>query len=176
MFYATMYTSKTTQKEDSISIIRVSNALSKHITRKLATENKEENEGKKDQDFVLGLSRMLCAIQAHVSTNIVSAPLAHYIALHNSNRFSFSHEFSYLLISQIIDHFKDGPKTYRLKKTNSPNVNESHWADMCVNDIIFRPIELKNICAYEQTMWYEQRKITSKTNDFFRGTSRPLIC
>ena len=50
-------------------------------------EKEIENKDTKDPDFVIGLRRMLCAIQAHVSTNVVSAPLAHYMALNNSSRF-----------------------------------------------------------------------------------------
>ena len=94
-----MYTSKTTLKEDRLSFVRVCSALSRHITYKLVMEKETENKDTNNSDFVVDLRIMLCTIQAYVSTNVVSAPLALYMALNNSSRLSFSHNFSYFLIS-----------------------------------------------------------------------------
>ena len=74
------------------------------------------SEGKNDisdpPDFVEGLSRVLSGIRAHMSSSIISPPLAHLLVCQDS-RFTFSHEFSYLLVSQLEDFLDDKPINFK---------------------------------------------------------------
>ena len=115
MYYATHYASKSTQEEDTKSYNRVCNAIVKRIERQ-ASELKEgelnmsDNDTESDQcqfnnvpDSVEGLSRLLSGISAHMCSNIVAAPLGHFI-VDNDSRFLYSHKFSNLLLSQLEDY------------------------------------------------------------------------
>ena len=92
--------------------MNVSNALARRINKKIKeNENLTEMDIKKKDinqkiekapDFVEGLCRLLSGITAHLSSTVVSAPLAHVLIVKGS-RFQFSHEFGNLLLTQIID-------------------------------------------------------------------------
>ena len=134
MYYATHYASKSTQEEDAKSYNRVCNAIVKRIERqasKLREEglNMSDNDTESDQcqfdnvpSFVEGLSRLLSGISAHMCSNIVAAPLGHFI-VDNDSRFLYSHEFSNLLLSQLEDYIEDTTNnvSFQLRTVKSKN-------------------------------------------------------
>ena len=65
-------------------------------------------------DFAEGLSRLLSGIRAHMSSSIISPPLAHLLVCQDS-RFTFSHGFSFLLVSQIKAHLDDKDIEFKLR-------------------------------------------------------------
>lgn len=97
VYYSTLYTSKTTQKDDTASFLAVSNALDRRITKAM-----NEGTASDEPDFVEGLSRVLSGIRAHLSSNVMSATMGHLLVTQGS-RFSFSHSFSNLLLTQLQD-------------------------------------------------------------------------
>ena len=81
-------------------------------------------------DFCEGLARIFSAIKAHLSSYVISAPLAYHLVT-KETRFEFSHEFVYLLLAQMEDHI-DGKnisfKIKRKKKGNDGN-DVDQWID-----------------------------------------------
>ena len=117
MFYCTLYSTKSNQKEETASFLAASNALDKQINKTLHENNNSKEEETKDPDFSEGLKRVLGAIRAHVSSSVISPPMAHYLA-RNKTRFVFSRDFTYVLCSQIVDYFNKKTVSFRLKKTD----------------------------------------------------------
>ena len=95
MFYCTLYSTKSNQKEETASFLAASNALDKRINKTLHENNNSKEEETKDPDFSEGLKRVLGAIRAHVSSSVISPPMAHYLA-RNKTRFVFSRDFTYM--------------------------------------------------------------------------------
>ena len=156
MYYKTNYASKSTQEEDVKSYNRVCNAIVKRIERqasKLREEglNMSDNDTESDQcqfdnvpGFVEGLSRLLSGISAHMCSNIVAAPLGHFI-VDNDSRFLYSHEFSNLLLSQLEDYIEDTTNnvSFQLRTVKSKNDEKViQWPDFFASDYISRPKEL----------------------------------
>ena len=136
VFYNTLYGSKANQAEETRSFMNVSNALARRINKKIKeNENLTEMDIKKKDinqkiekapDFVEGLCRLLSdGITAHLSSIVVSAPLAHVLIVKGS-RFQFSHDFGNLLLTQIIDYL-DGEKeiSYYLRRGYNNSGKES---------------------------------------------------
>ena len=75
------------------------------------------NEGtaSDEPDFVEGLSRVLSGIRAHLSSNVMSATMGHLLVTQGS-RFSFSHSFSNLLLTQLQDLINEKEVRCRFKK------------------------------------------------------------
>lgn len=158
VYYSTLYTSKSTQKEDTASFINVSNALGRHIARVI-----QENGPDTEPDFIRGLSMVLSGIRAHLSSNIVSATMGHLLVT-QGGRFTFSHDFSHLLLTQLADVVDGKEVSFRLRKSRQSG---KLWADSFANDVIWRPAELENMCSYEMQMHYEKTlsKAVSKVGD-----------
>ena len=157
VYYSTLYTSKTTQKEDTASFLAVSSALDKRLARALA-EGRESAE----PDFVEGLSRFLTGLRAHLSSNIMSSTMAHLLVTQGS-RFTFSHEFSHLLLSQLEDLLEGNEISCRFKKGGKDKEgNDTWWPDCFAHDYQWRPNEVEDLCCYELVMNYD--KIYTKKN------------
>ena len=135
--------------------MNVSNALARRINKKIKeNENLTEMDIKKKDinqkiekapDFVEGLCRLLSGITAHLSSTVVSAPLAHVLIVKGS-RFQFSHEFGNLLLTQIIDYL-DGENeiSYYLRRGYNNSGKEIQWPEMFAENYILRPTELENV-------------------------------
>ncbi len=59
-----------------------------------------------DHEYAEGLGRMMSGVYAHISENVLSAPLACHMML-NDGRFQFSHGGAKILLTQMED-FLDG--------------------------------------------------------------------
>ncbi len=95
VFYSTLYTSKSTQDEDSENQIRIRCAIIKRIKRVM------NNNHKGTPNFGEGLSRVLSGLNSATTRNVISATMAHLIPCNDGLRFVFSHTFSDLLVGQI---------------------------------------------------------------------------
>ena len=107
MFYSTLYSSKNTQAEDADRAKRVTVA----IIRRLVRYDRLVRAGMLDRvpmGFPEGISRLLSAINAATSRDVVSAPMAHLLICQEGKRFQFSHDFAPLLINQIEDTLAAG--------------------------------------------------------------------
>ena len=97
VFYSTLYTSKSTQDEDSEKQIRIGRAVIKRIKRVL--NDNDKNEG--NPSFGEGLSRVLSGLNAATTRNVISATMAHLIPCNDGSRFVYSHTFSDLLVGRM---------------------------------------------------------------------------
>jgi hypothetical protein len=95
IFYSTLYTSKSTQDEDSKKQIRIGRAVITWIKQVLH----DNQEG--ELSFGEGLSRVLSGLNKATTRNVISATMAHLIPCNGGSRFEFSHTFSDLLVGQM---------------------------------------------------------------------------
>ena len=114
-------------------------------------------------DFAEGLSCLLSRIRAHMSSSIISPPMAHLLVCQDS-RFTFSHEFSYLLVSQIEAHLDDKDIDFKLRNCKGKSKKKTYWSDSTVNDIVYRPDCLVEKGAYELLMNYERGYYNGSNN------------
>ena len=152
MFYVTLYTSKNNQKEEKRSYLNAATAVSRRIHRQAVTHDSFDDS---PADFAEGLSQLLSGIRAHMSSSIISPPLAHLLVCQDS-RFKFSHDFAYLLVSQIEDHLEEKDTNFKLRYCKDKNSKKTYWSDSTVNDIVYHPECLTIVGAYESLMHYKQ--------------------
>jgi hypothetical protein len=107
VFYSTLYTSKSTQEEDSEKQLQIGCAVIKRIKRILEETSSREssndgcNQARLEPSFCEGLCRLLSGLNAATTRNIISALMAHLIPSNGGSRFVFSHNFSDLLVGQM---------------------------------------------------------------------------
>jgi hypothetical protein len=164
VFYSTLYSSKNTQAEDADRAKRVTIA----IIRRLVRCDRLVRAGMLDRvpvGFPEGISRLLSAITATTSRDVVSAPMAHLLICQDGKRFQYSHDFAPLLVNQIDDaiHGRNTNSILRKTRTKGKKVDgggkEAMWLDCLSNDYLYRPYrpQFTNMSLYEFTMRYEKR-------------------
>jgi hypothetical protein len=110
IFYSTLYTSKSTQEEDSEKQVRIGRAVTKRI--KCLLEEKQHsisedqftnamNQVRKEPSVGEGFSRLLLGLNAANTRNVINATMAHLIPCNNGSQFIYSHDFSDLLVGQM---------------------------------------------------------------------------
>ena len=163
VFYSTLYTSKSTQDDDSNRQKRIAMAIVRRLIRQekmiLAGQLERVPDG-----FTEGISRMLCGLNAATSRDAVSAPMAHLLISQNGKRFRYSHDFAPLLVNQMDDALAGRPvqsilrKTRKRGKKSQGGGQEILWLDSLSNDYLYRPrtSTFKNMSLYEFTMRYEK--------------------
>ena len=174
LFYSTIYSSKSTQSEDSKNYLFISNGFASTCQyqlekRQRACNNESSDSCEDTSDFIEGLIRVMSGIRAHMASTIVSAPMAHLLATRGS-RFHLSHETKGLPVAQLED-LQEGKEIsyyYRTtKKTNGSN-NDGYnndnsndeedvvvWPDSFADNYLMRPEVLEEVSAYEFVMKYE---------------------
>ena len=159
IFYCTNYSTKHTQEEDRFEYMMMCAALGRRFEKMKTTEEiKNEN---KDLDFKKGMGNLISGIRAHVASNVIMANMASLLTMVDS-RFLFSHNFPYILVTQIQNYFNTKETQFRVQKTKDDGKRVRRWADLYHNDVIFRPEELENFCVYEISMWFERIPMTKK--------------
>jgi hypothetical protein len=99
VFYSTLYTSKSTQEEDSKKQLRIGRAVIKRIQRLLndqslgGTSKEQCNQVTLESSFREGLCRVLSGLNAATTRNVISATMAHLIPSNGSSRFVFHMTF-----------------------------------------------------------------------------------
>ena len=151
VFYSTLYTSKSTQDEDSEKQIRIGRAVIKRIKRVM----NDNQEG--DPSFGEGLSRVLSGLNAATTRNVISATMAHLIPCNDGSRFVYSHTFSDLLVGQMEATLEGHDISVSIQSNKFENKIIT-WPDSLADDYIHRPIEheLDQICFYEMTRCYKK--------------------
>ena len=147
-FYATKYSTKDTQREDTESYDEVLNYTKKRMLKHMH-----------QSPFSESISRLIGATIVHNSRNIISAPMAAYLSRNNS-RFKMSHLLGFIPMLDIKKYLdgKDFNTTIRTGGT-------SKYFESSVLNYILRPNDLKNINLFEFTRTYEVINITSKNKD-----------
>ena len=181
-YYCTQYKTKDTQKEDNMSHQRVNNAVGRKILNykcrqaesnigKEDTNNTEDTENEENEpDHVAGLGMVLTGLNAATSRATVSSTLAHTLICQKGSRFTYSHDFRNLLLTQMEDMLDDKEVQFVLRRNRNPDTGDTEtWADSSAHDYLYRPEELNNICFYEMTMNYDKKHYTfeqmRKNND-----------
>jgi len=166
VFYSTLYTSKSTQDEDSEKQLVVGRAVIKRMKRLL--EEKQLNESNQittDPSFVEGLCRVLSGLNAATSRYVVSTPLAHLIICKGGSRFTCSADVSNLLVTQLEAVLEGQATMVRIRTSKVPGADVRCWCDSLADDYIYRPTkpELEDICFYEMTSKYKKEYKKHKT-------------
>jgi hypothetical protein len=113
VYYSLLYSSKSTQEEDSKKQLQIGCGVIKRIKQLLEEKHLHPgtpgvvggdmsedgtNQQRYEPSFGEGLSRVLSGINAATTRNVISATMAHLIPCNGGSRFVFSHEFSDLLV------------------------------------------------------------------------------
>jgi len=169
-FYTTLYSSKSTQKEDREKYVTIGKKLTRRMKR-LEMErqtNPDEYEEDENGQFVNGLGMMLSAMIANTSRDVVSSTMSHLLVAQKGKRFTFSHEPKHLLLTQLEAQLdNDDEVQFTLRRTNR-STNEGkvvQWPDSSANDYLDRPVELEDCCAYYYTERYEKKFFAWKEMD-----------
>jgi hypothetical protein len=188
-YYTTLYKSKDTQPEDKAALLRVSGSFGKRIWRRKQQmmteqaqrdangnandgddEDGEPNDGSDQACHIEGLGRIMTGINSLLSSNVVSSTMAHLLICQEGERFTYSHQFAHLLLSQMED-LLDGKEIHFIFRRNwDKESNETiQWADSSANDYLYRPIDedvdpeitngdkIGDMCFYEWTMKFEKK-------------------
>ena len=101
IFYSILYFGKSTQKEDSGRVKRINLAINKRplfIREQIMSGDRDREETQ--EDFVEESCRILSAMCAATSRNVVSATMAYLLVCNRGIRFKCSHGFGHLLVGQ----------------------------------------------------------------------------
>lgn len=172
IYYSTLYCNKSTQKEDAERVQRINNWTYKRLLRieDQVLQNARHKEEVPD-GFVEGLCRMLSAMNAATTRNVVSATMAHLLVCMGGSRFMFSHGFGNLLIGQLEAALEGQDIDVRVR-VNKYKGETILWPDSSSDDYIHRPDsdEFNGMCSYKMCMYYKKiykskKEISCDDND-----------
>jgi hypothetical protein len=151
VFYSTLYTSKSTQDNDSKKQIRIGHADIKRIKHVL----NDIHEG--EPSFGVGLSRVLSGLNTATTRNVISATMAHLIPCNGGSRFVFLHTFLDLLVGQMEASLEGQDINVRIQSNKLKNKIIT-WPDSLADDYIHQTIDNKfnQICFYDMTRCYKK--------------------
>ena len=78
--------------------------------------------------------------------HVVSATLAHLVLSQNRTRFTFSHDFEHLLVSQLEATLEGNPVDVCVR-TTKVNGETYFWPDSGSEDYIHCPTSLEGLCS-----------------------------
>ena len=150
------YSTKSTQKEDrGIDFDRIGKQVIRRIQKeeqKLVSQGLQYAPSTDDDTcFREGLCRFLIGMSVHLSQDVVSAPMAHLLLSQHGSRFNFSHDFQDLLLGQMLNKLNgEEPGDFELRRKNrSESGDVVLWPDYSVNDYLYRPNSMEDMCFYE---------------------------
>ena len=165
-FYVTMYASKQNQTEEKIAFLTCCEALSRRIKRQeqeLLNNNQSDDIPTVQEDFSEGFRRVLSAMYAHTSNDVLVATMAHLL-LYQNQRFTFSHGFIVIPLPHLLEWYDNGKKNLHFRLRQWCNGNNSgdtqRIADYFIDYQLFKPRELEEYGVYELMMNFEIKKIT----------------
>ena len=105
--------------------------------------------------FTKSLCILLTGIWAATSRHVISSTLAHLIVSQHGSRFTFSHDFGHLLVTQLEVTLEGHPVDVRVRTTKVDG--ETYFqTDLSSEDYIHRPTSLKDLCSYKVTIYYKK--------------------
>ena len=182
-FYVTMYASKQNQKEEKIAYLACCEGLSRRVKRQqeeaaaAATENISANQQshqsapvqEEQSDFAEGFKRILSAMYAHMSNDVIAATMAHLLIQQNGSRFTFSHEFVTIPLGHLVAWFDGENLQFRLRilkdvwnQDSGADDSAVHqrYAEYFIHHYIYRPNELEQYSCYELFSHFQLKKIS----------------
>jgi hypothetical protein len=114
-------------------------------------------------NFSIGLGHVLSGIIAHLSSPVISAPMAWHL-VNKESRFQFSHEFSHILLSQFESWLKDEDIHFHFQRWKNEGTG---WVDSNLFQYLYRPDndQFDTICVWEYFKEYEMRLISSLSSN-----------
>jgi len=170
VYYATVYGTKNTQKDDCKHVQNIAKTTNKRLLRieqELLDCTRKPDEVQ--QGFTSGMCNMLVALNAATSRYKGSVVMLHRVVSNGGTRFNFSHGFADLLISQLDAVIENRDVRFRIC-TNLLNGKLHLWPDSSSDDYIYR---IEMMCAFEMTMWYKR---VDKTFKQMKGTIAGVKC
>lgn len=137
VFYVTGYQAKKQQKEEKEAYTKVSETIFKMLQKR---NDEAETDVPPHQE---GFRRLLAGIYAQTSAHIVAAPMAHFLALHES-RFRYSHDTDFLPVIGIENFLLEQNTTGTIRMHNGKAI----WYHKAM-DYIFRPIQLEHMNMHQ---------------------------
>ncbi len=159
-----MYTSKSTQEEDSDKQLRIGCAIIKRIKRLLEESSAREstddgcNQATLEPSFCEGLCRLLSGLNAATTRNVISATMAHLKPSNRGSCFVFSHDISELLVGQMEVTLEGQDVNVRIKIGKLTNGKIKSWPDSLADDYIHCPQhqDFEHMSFYEMTRCYKK--------------------
>jgi hypothetical protein len=136
VFYVTGYNAKMQQKDEQLAYGNVAICLGKVIENQLDADEPLPPHQQ-------GFRRLLAGVYAHTHAHIVAAPMAHYLALHDS-RFRYSHGHTQLPVFGMENYVLEQATLMTFRNVDGRQV-PFHKS----MDYLFRPTEQEALCAYE---------------------------
>ena len=124
-------------------------------------ESQESQEPHLQKNYAEGFKRILAAMYAHMSNDVVAATMGHLLLSQNGSRFTFSHIFSLLPTAHLIAWFNDEPLHFKLKtlrKKQSDDYVDKRYAEYFIDHYVYRPLELDGLSCYEFLMHFDIRE------------------
>ena len=167
IYYTTYYGTKHNQQEEALPYLSICQSLHERIMKQhLAQQEHPDPDYDPDApDSVEGFRRLISAMYAHTGNNVLSATMAHLL-LSQDNRFSFSHDFVFLPLPHLITWSENEDETllhFTLRTVLDEEKQRIKVQDKFINDILYKPPELSNVCCYEMLLWY--KKFLSKEKE-----------
>jgi hypothetical protein len=156
IMYCTLYTGKSTEKEDSERYLRVAKSLVPLIRRQELEQ--DQNNDIPTTPFQIGYRRLLGAVLANSAAHVISGPLAAFIVKQKS-RFVKSHESVTMPIPALFKKQVDVKLEYRGKRSYFNNLLFNYQ---------YRPSSLEDLCVYEFFQKYEMKRLTRKNPNILR--------
>lgn len=194
VFYVLHYATKSTQKEDrGVDFDKIGYQVIRRIIKEKARieremeikrmENNGEydsvNNGHEDENYCFreGLSRFLIGMSVHLSSDVISATMAHLLISQKGSRFTFSHQFRDVLVSQMLNHLNgDEIADFVLRRRNRGKDQELViWADYSINDYLHRPDCLGNMSFYEFSTKFEKKPFSFNQMKQLDENGLPLL-
>ena len=91
---------------------------------------------------------------------VISSTWAHLIVSQNGSRFTFSHDFGHLLVTQLEATLEGHPVDVQVRTTKVDG-ETYFWPDSSSEDYIQRPTSIEGVCSYEVAMY--DRKVLKLT-------------
>jgi len=140
VFYATTYTSKSTQTEEKQAYEEMTKVLFSLLTRQEENPSLTEDLAASQ----LGFRRLLLAVYSHTKSLVIASPMAHFVALHGS-RFVYSHQARHLPLPSL-SRWMAGEKV----RMRVAQVTGNQRVPFCsAMNIINRPEDLSDMPPYE---------------------------
>ena len=105
--------------------------------------------------FTKSLCILLSGIWAATSRHVIRSTLAQLIVSQNGSRFTFSHDFGHLLVTQLDATLEGHPVDVRVRTTKVDG-ETYFWPDLSSEDYIHRSTSLNGLCSFEVAMYYKK--------------------
>ena len=105
--------------------------------------------------FTKILCFLLSGMRAATSRHVISSTFAHLDMSQNGKRFTFSHDFRLLQVTQLEATLEGHPVDVRVRTTKVDG-EKYFWPDSSSEDYIHRPTSFKDLCSYEATIYYKK--------------------